>query len=87
MATAAAPPRKSGPPPLSHLRYNESMEVAMRDKTTRMSDAERRRIERLIDEIVAQTFPASDPPAWGAVAALLEREDREAGETPESAGS
>ena len=39
--------------------------------------AERLKIERRIDEIVAQTFPASDPPAWGALAALLEQEDRE----------
>jgi hypothetical protein len=34
--------------------------------------AERRRVELLIDEMVAQSFPASDPPAWGAIAALLE---------------
>lgn len=40
--------------------------------------AQRLKIERRIDEIVAQTFPASDPPAWGALAALLEQEDREA---------
>jgi hypothetical protein len=31
-------------------------------------------IERLIDEIVAQSFPASDPPAWGVVASLMRRE-------------
>jgi hypothetical protein len=29
-------------------------------------------IERLIDEIGAQSFPASDPPAWGVVSARLE---------------
>ena len=33
--------------------------------------AERRATEQLIDEIVSQSFPASDPPAWGAVAARL----------------
>ena len=39
--------------------------------------AERLSIERRIDEMVAQSFPASDPPAWGTLAALLEQEDRE----------
>jgi hypothetical protein len=38
--------------------------------------AERRSIELLIDEMVAQSFPASDPPAWGAIAALLEQSKR-----------
>ena len=32
---------------------------------------DRRATEQLIDEIVSQSFPASDPPAWGAVAARL----------------
>jgi hypothetical protein len=30
-------------------------------------------VERLIDEIVEDTFPASDPPAWGVAASRLER--------------
>jgi hypothetical protein len=34
-------------------------------------DPYRLNVERLIDEIVAQSFPASDPPAWGVVASLL----------------
>jgi hypothetical protein len=36
------------------------------DKTHRPS------IEMLIDEIGAQSFPASDPPAWGVVSSRLE---------------
>ncbi|HSE68633.1 MAG TPA: hypothetical protein VLB12_16700 [Gemmatimonadales bacterium] len=41
--------------------------------------ARRLNIEHLIDETVAQSFPASDPPAWGVIAALLEREGGEPG--------
>jgi len=33
--------------------------------------ADRRAMEELIDEIVSQSFPASDPPAWGAASARL----------------
>jgi hypothetical protein len=41
-------------------------------------------VERLIDEIVDDTFPASDPPAWGVAASRLARSreaDRAAGDT------
>ena len=31
------------------------------------NQARQQAIERLIDEMGAQSFPASDPPAWGAV--------------------
>jgi hypothetical protein len=41
--------------------------------------ARRRSIEKLIDDIGAQSFPASDPPAWGAVADLLEQAKRDPG--------
>jgi len=34
-----------------------------------------RTIEMLIDEIGAQSFPASDPPAWGVVTSRLARAD------------
>jgi hypothetical protein len=37
-------------------------------------------VERLIDEIVDDTFPASDPPAWGVAASRLERSREEEGE-------
>ena len=36
-------------------------------------DGSRNSVERLIDEIVDDTFPASDAPAWGVVASRLER--------------
>ena len=40
-------------------------------------------VERLIDEIVDDSFPASDAPAWGVAAARLER-SREAGRTAQA---
>jgi hypothetical protein len=39
----------------------------------------RQSIETLIDEIGEQSFPASDPPAWGSVASQLEQAKRDAG--------
>jgi hypothetical protein len=40
-------------------------------------------VERLIDEIVDDSFPASDAPAWGVAAARLER-SREADRTAQA---
>ncbi len=60
----------------------------MADPTPRQTGGEstpqasRSAVERLIDEIVDDTFPASDPPAWGVAASRLERwreADRAAG--------
>ena len=48
-------------------------------------EARREAIETLIDEIGAQSFPASDPPVWGVVASRLEQAERDAGGPP-SAG-
>jgi hypothetical protein len=51
----------------------------MADAAPRKSGAEpqlepgRSAVEHLIDEIVDDTFPASDPPAWGVAASRLER--------------
>jgi hypothetical protein len=41
--------------------------------------ARRQSIETLIDEIGAQSFPASDPPAWGTVASRIELAKRDTG--------
>ena len=41
--------------------------------------ARREAIEMLIDEMGTQSFPASDPPAWGAVAYRLDQAKRDAG--------
>ena len=38
----------------------------------------RQAVEMLIDEIAAQSFPASDPSAWGVAASLLEQAKRAA---------
>jgi hypothetical protein len=43
-------------------------------ETTR--EKSRRGVEALIDEIVEDSFPASDPPAWGVAASRLERARR-----------
>jgi sigma 54 modulation/S30EA-like ribosomal protein len=40
------------------------------------SQAQRLAIEALIDDIGAQSFPASDPPAWGVVSSRLEEASR-----------
>ncbi len=37
---------------------------------------ERQMIDCLIDDMGAQSFPASDPPAWGAVSSRLEETKR-----------
>jgi hypothetical protein len=43
---------------------------------------ERRAIEALMDEILADSFPASDPPTWGTPADRVHHlEDRERGHT------
>ena len=37
---------------------------------------ERQMIDSLMDDMGAQSFPASDPPAWGAVSSRLEESKR-----------
>lgn len=43
---------------------------------TEASQIHREAVEMLIDEIGAQSFPASDPAAWGVVGSRLEEESR-----------
>ncbi len=49
---------------------------------TESDPARRQAIESLIDDIGAQSFPASDPPAWGVVSSRLEESSREAPTPP-----
>jgi hypothetical protein len=59
----------------------------VQDESDAARYARRLNIERLIDETVAQSFPASDPPAWGVIAALLEQEDGGPGGMPGPTGA
>ena len=56
-----------------------------RDARIETRQAERQAIESLIDDIGAQSFPASDPPAWGVVSSRLEEASR-ASPVPKRAG-
>ena len=42
------------------------------------NQAQKQTIDKLIDEMGAQSFPASDPPAWGAVSSQLDEAKRDA---------
>jgi hypothetical protein len=50
----------------------------VKDDSDAAREARRLNIERLIDETVAHSFPASDPPAWGVIGRLLEQQEGEA---------
>jgi hypothetical protein len=52
----------------------------------RAAEESRRRLEKMIDDINAQSFPASDPPAWGIVASRLDQAKRAAAHTGDEAG-
>lgn len=41
------------------------------------NSARQQMIDRLIDEMGAQSFPASDPPAWGTVSSRLDQARRD----------
>jgi hypothetical protein len=59
--------------PMSASKEQATQEIPERDPAR---EAFRRKVEMLIDEIGEQSFPASDPPAWGVAASRLERLER-----------
>ena len=50
----------------------DDRKTASKPQATAARVTEPEAIEKLIDEIGAQSFPASDPPAWGVVSARVE---------------
>jgi hypothetical protein len=68
------------------MKVADIMETAVRTVTSdtpvstwAQSPGRRQTIEMLIDEIGAESFPASDPPAWGVVSSRLEQVVRASG--------
>ena len=66
-------------PGLSKIR-SEDMEVAS-------AEAERRRREREVDDELAQSFPASDPPSWTMGVAPADSDTRDGPESGVAAGA
>jgi hypothetical protein len=45
------------------------------------NSARQQMIDRLIDEMGVQSFPASDPPTWGTVSSRVDQARRDAGKS------
>ena len=62
-------------PPTKHDRRAPPLHAGDRE----VSQARQPTIDMLIDEMGAESFPASDPPAWGVVSSRLEQLVRASG--------